>query len=133
MTSEGKSYDFNVFPEPSIGTTLYFSKPDGYLGASDRTFRLDLKNYQKLFEESQKEEQANNVKILEKNENKANLRLESLDEWLDENRPKLKRKKKEMDNEEDSEKNEKKKKETIKKPIRKRKKNINSLLNKILN
>lgn len=85
-----------------------------------------------MFEEPQINEESNE-KNKEYNENKGNLRLESINEWLNENRPKIKKKKRNNEKEASEKSEEEEKKEEIaKKPIKKRKKNINSLLSRVL-
>ena len=132
MGSEGKTFEFGLFPETNIGTTLLFSKTAGFIGSGDRGFRVDLRNCQKMFEEPHINEE-NTEKNKEYNENKGNLRLESINEWLNENRPKIKKKKRNNEKEASEKSEEEEKKEEIaKKPIKKRKKNINSLLTRVL-
>jgi len=126
IESEGKSIELDLHKEPSIGTTLYFSKNRGLIGYGSQTFFIDLKNQQKFLEETQNDEEilSRNVK---QNENKASLRLESITEWLEENKSRFKKRKKVPESEE----NEKKDEKITRKTIRKRKKNINSLLNRL--
>lgn len=129
MDSEGKHFEFNINKTPTIGSFLLFSKAEGFIGKGDKSWIIDLKNHQKIFEEFNKENELKTFKEKEKNENKANLRLESITDWLKENQPKIKKRKiKLLNSEEDHSKNQPK---ALNKPIKKRNKNLNNLIKKL--
>lgn len=132
---------FDLHQEPSIGTTCFFSKSKGYIGYEGKSYSLELKNHLKSFEKAPNPDNNNpksNEILNKKAENTGYLRLESITEWLEENRPKTKKKRKiqsEFDEKEEelTKKGEEKLLEGIK-PLgikKKRKKNINRLLNKL--
>ena len=92
---DGKHIELDISPEKNIGTTLYYTKSKGFIGVGERTFLIDLKHQQKLFEENhhKEENQCKTQNPILKDENKGSLRLESITEWLEENKSKIKKKK----------------------------------------